>query len=194
MSIDIIVLPWVIFVVFWGVGFLVEQMAEHKKHSALVNITMGILGALSFSIFIILFLFFFFYSNIYFFGAVLFSRSLISESIGFLISIIGLALALWGRLTLGMNWSRDPLVTKSSKLITKGPYGIVRHPIYSGAIAMFLGTAIYLGLLGGFIGLIVGLLGIFWKTRLEEKELIKQFPKDYSEYKKHARAFIPFIY
>jgi protein-S-isoprenylcysteine O-methyltransferase Ste14 len=191
---DTIVLPWVIFTIFWGIGFFIEQMDERQKHSFIYNIISGVFKALLFSAFILVYLFFFYYSNIYFLGDILFNQSIISKSIGFLLAIIGMSIALWARTVLGMNWSRDPSLVKSSTLIISGPYNIIRHPIYAGVIVMFLGTAIYLGLLGGFIGLILGSLGAFSKSITEEKELIKQFPKDYPEYKKRVKAFIPFIY
>jgi protein-S-isoprenylcysteine O-methyltransferase Ste14 len=83
---------------------------------------------------------------------------------------------------------------RSEKLITIGPYKLARHPIYSGVVTMFLRTAIYLGVHSGYIGFAVGAIMVFLKTIMEEKELVKQFPKDYTEYKKHTRKFIPLIY
>jgi protein-S-isoprenylcysteine O-methyltransferase Ste14 len=61
-------------------------------------------------------------------------------------------------------------------------------------VAMFLGTAIYLGIPGGFIEFAVSAIMIFWKTTMEGKELMKQLPKDYPDHKKHARKLIPLIY
>lgn len=194
MHADIILLPWVVFIIFWGVGAFMEQMAERQKHSVIFKIATGIFGAVVLSAFMLLYIFFFYYSNISFFGSVLYSQTIISKAVGFIIAIAGLALALWARLVLGMNWSRDPLLVRSNTLITTGPYKLVRHPVYLGVTAMFLGTAIYLGLLGGFIGFTVGFIMVFWKSRLEDQELIKHFPNDYPEYRKRTKSYIPFIY
>jgi protein-S-isoprenylcysteine O-methyltransferase Ste14 len=155
---------------------------------------MGLLHALVLGGFMLLYVFFFYYSDIFFFSSTLYSQSVLSEAIGLILAMVGLAFTLWARFALGTNWSRDPSVVRSDKLITTGPYKLARHPIYSGVVAMFLGTAIYFGLLGGFIGFAVGAIMVFLKTIIEEKELMKQFPKDYPEHKKHTRAFIPLIY
>jgi protein-S-isoprenylcysteine O-methyltransferase Ste14 len=47
-----------------------------------------------------------------------------------------LLFAVWAREYLGPNWSRSVTI---NQFILLGPYGLVRHPIYNGLIAGFLG-------------------------------------------------------
>src|ERR1700719_2453850 len=49
----------------------------------------------------------------------------------------GLAFCLWARATLGRNWSGTITLKEGHELIERGPYRFVRHPIYTGLLAMF---------------------------------------------------------
>ena len=80
---------------------------------------------------------------------------------------------------------------KTDKIITTGIYSIIRHPQYFGAILAHVGICF---LLSSFYSLIFTPLVVFynyitsWK---EEKELIKEFGKEYEDYKKKVPMFIP---
>lgn len=78
-----------------------------------------------------------------------------------------------------------------TKLLTKGIYGVVRHPIYSGDIVLVWGIFFYWStyqVLASVIWLTVVIS--FWAS-LEEKALSKKFPKEYLKYKKKVPMFIP---
>jgi protein-S-isoprenylcysteine O-methyltransferase Ste14 len=113
---------------------------------------------------------------------------------GFLVAVLGLCIAIWARITLGKNWSSRVTFKEKHELITTGPYRWVRHPIYTGITTMCLGTAIYFGVLIGFIAMIFFFLSFWIKSKQEEALMIKHFPKEYKNYKKNTKAIIPFIY
>jgi protein-S-isoprenylcysteine O-methyltransferase Ste14 len=81
---------------------------------------------------------------------------------------------------------------ENHELIQRGPYRVVRHPIYSGLLLMILGTAILVGKLGGFVVLAFSFCGLWVKLRREEALLTEQLP-GYSEYMRGTRALIPFV-
>ena len=62
--------------------------------------------------------------------------------IGLAIFVLGLALAVWARVYLGRNWGMPMSQKADPELVTTGPYGRIRHPIYSGIIVGMAGTAI----------------------------------------------------
>jgi len=96
------------------------------------------------------------------------------------------------------NTFLSPLVRiqneREQRLVTTGVYGFVRHPMYLGALLMFIGTPL---LLGSYVGLVLGtIMIIFVGVRAvgEEKMLMKEF-QDYETYKKKVKyRFIPFIW
>jgi len=48
------------------------------------------------------------------------------------ICVLGLFLAIWSRKVLGAEWSRDVELKQGHKLVERGPYTLMRHPIYTG--------------------------------------------------------------
>ena len=83
--------------------------------------------------------------------------------------------------------------TKADKLIQKGIYTLVRHPIYTGLISLMLGlvllqTTSYNAL--NFLLILIYLpIGIYF----EEQKLIQLYGQDYLVYKKKVKAIIPFL-
>ena len=61
---------------------------------------------------------------------------------GAAVCILGLALAVWARRTLGSNWSSMVTFKQEHELVERGPYRFVRHPIYTSILLMALGSAI----------------------------------------------------
>ena len=116
------------------------------------------------------------------------------DIIGILITIGGLFIAILARRTLADNWSSDVELKKDHKLITKGVYEFVRHPIYTGITFMGIGSIIVdqsILVTLFYLGMVAFLL---FKMKKEEKLLLKHFPKEYPAYMKKTKALIPFIY
>ena len=107
--------------------------------------------------------------------------------------VIGLAFAIWARVTLGRNWSGAVTLKEEHELVERGPYRFVRHPIYTGLIAMFLGTVIVLGHVAGIAGLVLVFVSFWIKLRDEERIMLKQFPDQYAAYQLRAKRIIPFV-
>jgi protein-S-isoprenylcysteine O-methyltransferase len=105
----------------------------------------------------------------------------------------GLAIAVWARFCIGRNWSAIVELKQGHTLVRRGPYRVVRHPIYSGLLLAMVGTAIGCGELGALLGVAVGLAGWLAKARMEESFLLTRFPKEYGEYRRNVRTLIPFV-
>ncbi|HVM91150.1 MAG TPA: isoprenylcysteine carboxylmethyltransferase family protein [Verrucomicrobiae bacterium] len=109
-------------------------------------------------------------------------------------SACGLALCIWARRTLGRNWSAQVTFKKGHELITAGPYAYVRHPIYTGFGLLFLGSALVVGTIGGFLGLLVIMIGFIYKYKAEERLMLTHFPEQYPGYKAKVKALIPYVF
>ncbi|HEY3361692.1 MAG TPA: isoprenylcysteine carboxylmethyltransferase family protein [Methanosarcina sp.] len=85
-------------------------------------------------------------------------------------------------------------VTADQKVITTGPYSIVRHPLYVSGLIMMLGTPLALGSWWGLLIFIPFTLVIIWRLLDEEKFLSKNLP-GYKEYCQKVRyRLIPFLW
>ena len=83
---------------------------------------------------------------------------------------------------------------RGHRVISTGLYGIVRHPMYSGAILLFIGGP---ALLGSVYGLAIGLLLIITIAvrSLGEEEMLRRELDGYNEYMKKVKwRLIPFVF
>ena len=114
--------------------------------------------------------------------------------LGAAVTIAGLLFAVWGREYLGTNWSRSVTIKQGHELITSGPYAVVRHPIYTGILTGFLGMAIAVSQVRGFIALALIFLALWIKLRFEEQWMRSQFGETYVAYVRHTAALVPYLF
>lgn len=113
--------------------------------------------------------------------------------IGAVLCIAGLAFCIWARFTLGRNWSGVVTLKGGHELITSGPYALVRHPIYTGLLTMFVATVIVRGYVAGLIAMPFVFVSLWIKLRHEEKLMLTKFPNEYAAYQQRVKCLIPFI-
>jgi protein-S-isoprenylcysteine O-methyltransferase Ste14 len=83
---------------------------------------------------------------------------------------------------------------RGQRVISSGLYGIVRHPMYSGAVLLFIGTPL---LLGSIYGLAIGVLLIILVAvrSIGEEKMLRQELAGYDEYRKRVKwRLIPFVF
>ena len=111
-----------------------------------------------------------------------------------IVELLGILLGVWAVFTMGLgrfNITPDPL--ESSRLVTQGPYSLIRHPMY---LALLLVTAplVTTGLiLVRALLWVILLVDLLLKLNYEEGLLSAQI-KGYSEYRQKSYRLIPFIY
>jgi protein-S-isoprenylcysteine O-methyltransferase Ste14 len=183
---NLIIACWVVFAVYWAVAAAAwskrtaerQSWAERMSHLLLLTIAFVLLlDAIPLAPLTIIVL----------------PPGLGTGLAGALVCAGGLIFALWARRTLGANWSGIVTLKQDHELVTRGPYCYVRHPIYTGMLAMFLGTALAAGRLGGFLGLAFGFVAIWNKVRQEEALMLRHFPDEYRAYRARVKALIPFV-
>src|SRR5581483_401689 len=96
---------------------------------------------------------------------------------------------------LGKQWAFRARLVEEHKLVTEGPYSLVRNPIYTSMFGMLLATGLVVTRWQGFIvAIIIFLIGTVIRVRSEENLLREQFGADFDAYARRVRAFIPGIY
>src|SRR5580765_5310591 len=96
--------------------------------------------------------------------------------------------------TLGQQWSLAARVLEGHKLVTQGPYSVVRNPIYTGMLGMLLATGLAVShWLGLVIAIVVFAIGTVIRVRSEEKLLREMFGGEFDEYASTVPAVIPYL-
>lgn len=103
----------------------------------------------------------------------------------------GIVFAYWARGILGRNWSGLVTIKQDHELIRRGPYNLVRHPIYTGILTALLGTMLALGQLRHVTGWAIVAVGLWLKSRVEERWLLQEFGAAYADYRKQVPALVP---
>lgn len=113
-------------------------------------------------------------------------------AVGTALFVAGIGVAIWARVYLGSNWGMPMTQRQEPELVTSGPYRFVRHPIYSGLLLAFVGTALATNFIGLIIALVLGAYFVYSAT-VEEKNLAAAFPATYPAYRAGTKMLIPFV-
>ncbi len=109
------------------------------------------------------------------------------------VAAAGFAFTWWARLTLGDLWSSEVTRKENHVIIETGPYGLVRHPIYTGLIAAAFATAVEVGSAQALAGAALMSFGFWMKARLEERFLSAQLGEaSYADYRRRTPMLTPF--
>ena len=85
-------------------------------------------------------------------------------------------------------------ITEQQTLISTGPYALVRHPIYSGALILLLGTPLALGSFWGLLPLIP-MTAVLVARLLDEEKVLTEGLRGYREYCQTVRVrLVPFLW
>jgi protein-S-isoprenylcysteine O-methyltransferase Ste14 len=109
-------------------------------------------------------------------------------------TVAGLAFTWWARLHLGRLWSSNVARKADHHVIDSGPYGVVRHPIYTGIILASTATAVLRGTAAGWLGVAIMTAGWYVKARTEERYLREELGADaYDAYARRVPMLVPFV-
>lgn len=166
-----------LYYIFLGVAFVCfafHTIVHLLEHSGRISHNRRIFAAIGIAMFFGWFSYFFIsFNDPYSVGLTAFTI------VGILLLIPGFCL--WGVSHAKMH---KRMHKGKGKLVTTGLYGHIRHPMYLGNLMMFLGAPMLGGaLLTLAISPVFMVMVLIWR-HIEEKELLKEFPKEYSEYKK----------
>ncbi len=112
--------------------------------------------------------------------------------VGALLTAAGLAFSVWARAHIGRNWSGTVTIKQDHTLVCSGPYALVRHPIYTGLLLAFAGSALARGQWRGVFALLIAWAALWRKLQVEERWMRERFGEEYVAYQRRVPALVPF--
>jgi protein-S-isoprenylcysteine O-methyltransferase Ste14 len=110
----------------------------------------------------------------------------------FALVVLSFVFCWWARLHLGRLWSGFVTLKDDHRIVDTGPYGLVRHPIYSGIMMAALVTAAMKATPVAIAGFVLTVLGLSMTARIEEKFLRTQLGADaYDGYRRRVGMLVP---
>lgn len=110
-----------------------------------------------------------------------------------LLGVAGLAFAVAAIVALGRLLTPLPRPMSGGAVRDRGPYGLVRHPIYGGALLAGIAWCLATSPIA-FAPFALATLFIVGKARVEEAFLLERYP-EYTEYMRRVRRrFVPFLW
>lgn len=107
----------------------------------------------------------------------------------------GVGLRWWAIHTLGRFFNTSVILQEGHRMITSGPYRVVRNPSYSGALLSFVGTGLCFSNWASLAVIVVFTLAGYWRRiTVEQQALLQHFGDPYREYIGRTWALIPFVW
>jgi protein-S-isoprenylcysteine O-methyltransferase len=114
---------------------------------------------------------------------------------GAAVALSGIALRVWSVTTLGRYFTYVVKVTADQKVVDTGPYRLVRHPSYSGALLTGIGIGLSLRFAAAPVAIgVTSLLGYWIRIAVEERALAEGIGEPYRAYMARTKRLIPFIW
>ena len=110
------------------------------------------------------------------------------------VALLGISFTWWARIHLGQFWSNAITHKEDHRIIDTGPYGMVRHPIYTGLIVAILATGVAVATWTALLGALLISLGQWQKARMEEKFLSAELGATaYGAYCRRVPMIVPLM-
>jgi len=194
-------IPLVVMVIpsirYWK-GFRRDKKEETKSRKANYNkplfliFVSGIMVMWFFWLFSIIFSFLDLYYSVFNIITLTFEFDIYIQVVGFVFFYIGGFGYNWVLIVAGKYLQPAPSGTlEDHKLITTGPFRVVRHPLYVSYVCIIFGLALVLSTYWLMIPLLCIIIGIYPAAKAEEDVLIDQFGEDYVKYQEKVGMLFP---
>jgi len=112
--------------------------------------------------------------------------------LGLILMVAGAAFRQWALIHLGRFFSRTVQIESEHKVISTGPYRWIRHPAYTGMIAVYTGLSMAIGTwLGTLTAFVVVTASLLYRIRVEEQALLTALGNEYREYRQQTWQLFP---
>jgi len=130
-----------------------------------------------------------------FLGAAAFPISLVGGVVALAVMVLGVGIRVWAAMTLGTFYTTTLMMSEGQKVVTTGPYAIVRHPGCLGEIMIWTGFAVVSSNLVLFFLMPTVFVAVYlYRISVEERMLVRELSDDYVRYQHRTRRLIPSVY
>jgi protein-S-isoprenylcysteine O-methyltransferase Ste14 len=114
--------------------------------------------------------------------------------VGVALSVLGVAFSLWAIVTLGRHYDLVLEVHEDHELIRRGPYALVRHPVYTGLALHFAGVCLATGNALLIVGTLLMTFPAFYLRAAAEEALLRErFGAEYEKYAREVPMLVPLL-
>jgi protein-S-isoprenylcysteine O-methyltransferase Ste14 len=110
---------------------------------------------------------------------------------GVVLGVLSLVLYAWSRATLGKEWSSYLQMREKHHLVTTGPYGWIRHPIYLAMIGFLTGITLVTANIFLVAFLVISIVDLALRIPKEERMMIDEFGGEYEAYMQRTGRLLP---
>jgi protein-S-isoprenylcysteine O-methyltransferase Ste14 len=113
--------------------------------------------------------------------------------VGTLLACAGGAIGVWASRQLGKGFTPFPKPLEAGALVDRGPYRLVRHPVYFGGLVFFVGYSLFASVLSLAL---TAVLAVVWALKAQvEERLLRERYAGYETYAQRVRSrLVPFLY
>lgn len=113
---------------------------------------------------------------------------------GVTLCLLGYGLIFWSGVALGRQYSADVTIQQNHHLITSSVYRYIRHPRYSGVMALSVGISFTFRSWIGLIASVFFLVMLLYRIRDEENAMYKEFGSEWEAYCRRSWRLIPYLF
>ena len=118
-------------------------------------------------------------------------REPVLQAIGLALYACAMASIMWADTWLARQFQMN---SRDRKLMTAGPFGIVRHPRYAGQVLAKLGVSLIFASIFAWVSLLASMILVRRRIRLEEDHLKDIFGTSYDTYAQSTDRLFPGVY
>ena len=116
-------------------------------------------------------------------------------AVGIFLMLAGVAFRWYSIRVLGKYFTRQVAIQPGQTVVENGPYRLIRHPSYGGALLTIFGLGLAFTNWLSLIGVVtLAFVGYSYRVWVEEKTLVNALGEPYRQYMKRTKRFIPFVY
>lgn len=115
--------------------------------------------------------------------------------LGVALMVAGIALRIWANRVLGAYYTRTLRIQSGQSVVRAGPYRLIRHPGYTGALLMWFGAILATRNWITLVVVGVSVVGVYlYRITTEERMLASALGGDYQVYMADTKRVIPWVW